>query len=353
MAHETDPERALRGMPGRRGWDRIVRSLEARGATGSELAGILDAIRAFEVHLGEHGLVWSDLSDRAAEAREPSVGGEDITEARRAAHAGAIGLYGVRTRLLLASYLVAPGAGEGTLSLGSFGLVDGLRRTRSGDAWPILQRPVIEEDGSAVSRHVSCGDVRGFPNLIACVSSSGLGGGVFERRRIGPRTEVVMFTGEARGDDRGIRAGFGEALLDLPFAASAVSEETGFGSVQLVTSFITPANVAVIEVLLHRDLEIEAEPAVSLLGTPIGPENFGDRRHAQLLPLEARCGRVVTRGLPHRFGSIARARTEGLRRVADALGRRPAEFTAYRLELPFPPVFASASLDFAIRAAGG
>lgn len=117
----------------------------------------------------------------------------------------------------------------------------------------------------------------------------------------------------------------------------------------LVTSFITPANVAVIEVLLHRDLEIEAEPTVSLLGTPIGPENFGDRRHALLLPLEARCGRVAARGLAHRFGAISRARTEGLRRVTEEIGRPSGEFTAYRLELPFPPVFASASVDFAIR----
>lgn len=196
MAHEADPGRGLRGMPGRRGWDRILRSLEEKGATAEELAGILAAIRAFGVHLGEHGLVWSDLGAGSVESREPSSGGEDIIEARRAAHAGAVGLYGVRARLLLASYLVAPGAEDGTLSLGSFGLVDGLQRTRPGDAWPILQRPVMEEDGSVRCRHVSCGDVRGFPNLIARVSSSGLGTGVLERRRTGPLTEVVMFTGD-------------------------------------------------------------------------------------------------------------------------------------------------------------
>lgn len=355
LVHEQDPRRAVRAMPGRRGWDRILTGLQTGGATGAELAAIRREVRAFEVFLGEQDLDWTLLvqAEREKVSNRTQDAAAAIIESRRLASEGAMGLYGLKSRLLLVSYVVAPGTSAGLVSLGSFGLIDGLQRTRAGDAWPIVQRPVIEEAGEARLYQRPCGDSIELPGLMTSISTPGIDQGTLFKDRLGERTEMVMFAGDMDAQNpgkEGFRVGFGECLLDRSFGASGSAET--FQPVQLLTSFLTPARLAVIELLVHRDLEIEADPTATLIGTPLGPENLSDRLHARLLPLEAECRSVTPSPLPKRFGPVGRARTEGLRRVCEPMGCRPSDVSTHRLELPHPPLFASVGVSFGLRTRG-
>jgi hypothetical protein len=355
LVHEPDPRRAVRAMPGRRGWDRILTGLQTGGATGAELAAIRREVRAFEVFLGEQDLDWTLLvqAEREKASNRTQDAATEIIESRRLASEGAMGLYGLKSRLMLVSYIVAPGASAGMVSLGSFGLIDGLQRTREGDAWPIVQRPVIEESGKTRSLHRPCGDSSEIPGLMTTISTPGIDQGTLFRQHLGERTEMVMFAGGMNEQDpgkAGFRVGFGECMLDRSFGSSESAE--AFHEVQLVTSFLTPSRLAVIELLVHRDLEVEADPTVTLIGTPLGPENLSERRHARLLPLEAECRPGTPSPLPKRFGPVGRARTEGLRRVCEPMGCRSSDCATFRLELPHPPLFASVGVSFGLRTRG-
>jgi len=351
LVQEETLDRVIRAMPGRRGWDRILTGLEARGATGSELAAIRREIRAFEAYLGQRNLDWTNLADARVDERDAAA--EEIAESRRLASEGAIALYGVKSRLLLVSYIIAPGSGADLMNLGSLGLVDGMQRTRSGDPWPIVQRPVIEEAGEARFRHRPCGDSPELPSLITGLSSPDIDREVLRRERFGDLTETITYTGDAASADQaggGHRICFGDCVLDLPFDAPASDGSSSEqGSFQLVTTFLNPARLAVLELLVHPDFSLDADPAISLVGTPLGPENLAERHRARLLPIETGCRPVTESALPRRFGPIARARTAGLRRVGEAMGCRPSEFATFRLELPHPPVFASAVMTIPAR----
>jgi len=132
----------------------------------------------------------------------------DQVELRRRAMDAAVNLYGVRSTSLVAGHVLAPGREAATISLGAYGLINGLRCLRTGPGWPIILRPVVEiDEGRAGIASSVVEDGARIPGLLPGVSSSDVLDHLTIERGDGP-VERVLFSGSPSGPDEGFRVAF-------------------------------------------------------------------------------------------------------------------------------------------------
>lgn len=335
---EEDPKTVLRAMPGRRGWQLILDGLERAGATDRQTVAIRREVRRLEEALLTQGNVLSTRSTAMLSGSEAgsatSTEAPDQVELRRRAMDAAVNLYGVRSTSLVAGHVLAPGREAATISLGAYGLINGLRCLRTGPGWPIILRPVVEiDEGRAGIASSVVEDGARIPGLLPGVSSSDVLDHLTIERGDGP-VERVLFSGSPSGPDEGFRVAFADAALDLPVPATASGRE-----VDLMVSVLTPSSTCVVEFLVHRDLRRDGEPMASLVGTPLEASNLAGRHRATRLPLDAGLTKATSWSLPRRVGPLGRPRKSAIDRICTLLGMARDEFDLFRCELEYPPLF--------------
>lgn len=341
IAHVADAAQALRAMPGGRGWPSLLSRLASRGASKAEIAAIRHEIARFDALLQGQGLDRHGLKALAAGAGTKSERAQ-IVAARRSTSRGAASLYGVHAKALLVAVLLAPGRRRGTLDSASVSIIEDLRRLRPGAPWPIMQHAITGGTVRRRGRGALAAD-SSMPALIREASTPGIVGCELSERT-DERGVTVVSLGDVRPAlRRGIRI------------ATAVSSRVGaFGEGEiepfdLSISFLVPADLAVIELFVHRDLARHTDPVASLIGTPIGPHNFERARLASRLPLEASF-HPCEAGVPApRVKAAADAYEVGVSKACGMLRVGIDEFDAFRVELPYPPAFAAAAASVELR----
>lgn len=342
IAHVADPAQALRAMPGGRGWPSLLSRLANRGASKTEIAAIRDEVARFDSLLTRRRLDRDGLKAIAASAAGSDSERGPIVAARRSASRGAAALYGVHAKMLLHSVLLAPGRRRGTLDSATVGIIDGLRRLRSGPPWPIMQYAVTSGTARRRGRGASAAD-NSMPALIREASTSGIVGCELTEHT-DPQGITVVSLGDVRPKHRqGLR---------VIVAESNCVGRFGDGEIEpfdLLTSFLFPADLAVIELLVHRDLVRHTEPVAALIATPIGAHNFQHARLASRLPLEASFRPCAAGVASPRVKAAANAYEIGVSKACGMLRVGIDDFDAFRVELPYPPAFAAASASVELR----
>jgi len=336
VAYVADPAAALRAMPGTRGWADLLRRLATRGATDAEIAAIRTEVDRFEALLRTRSIGRAEVDALAA-----GVGGTRgerarIVAARRSASRGAAALYGVHAKLLVISYLVAPGKRKGTIDLASVGIIEGLGRLRPGAPWPIVQHAVASDRQQALRHHRPLGDGGAMPGLIRSLSSPGIAGSELTEHTDASGVTTIRL-GDLRPEHRkGIRMVVADSMLGAQVGDDEVKP------IHLHSTFLHPADLAVIELLVHRKLPRHTDPVAALLGTPIVPQSLPQARLASRLPLEEVFRPCVAGSASPRARAVAGAYKEGVARACAALRSDVESFDAFRIELPYPPAFAVA-----------
>lgn len=342
IAHVADPAQALRAMPGGRGWTRLLSRLAKRSATAAEIDAIRHEVARFESLLRRQSLDRSSLKAIAATAAGTEAERTQILAARRAASRGAASLYGVHAKALLVTVLLAPGGQRGTLDSATVAIIEDLRRLRPGAPWPIMQYAVTSGTARRRSRRSLMAD-ESMPSLIREASTPGIMGCELTEHT-DERGVTVVSLGDVRPThSRGMRI---TAAESNHVGALGEAEIEPF---DLSISFLFPADLAVIELLVHRSLARHTDPVGSLIGTPVGPHNFEYTRLASRLPLEAsfrpcKCGVESPR-----LKAASDAYRVGLSKACSMLHGDVDDFDAFRIELPYPPAFAAASASVELR----
>lgn len=343
IAYVADPAQALRAMPGSRGWSDVLRCLAVRGATEAEVAAVRDAVDRFNELVRVRKLGREEFDALTAGAPGSEAERTQIVAARRSASRGSAAMYGVHAKLLLACFLVAPGRQPGSIDLANVGIIDGLRRLRPGAPWPIVQHAVATDQDETLRRHRPLGDGGTMPGIIRSLSSDGIvGQELAEHTDASGVTEIRL--GDVRPEHRsGIRVVIADSMIGNHLGEADVEP------IDIHATFLHPADLGVIELLVHRDLPRHTDPVALLLGTPIVPQVLPQARLASRLPLEATL-RPCTAGVASpKARAVVAAYGEALSRACAALGCSVGAFDAFRIELPYPPAFATASTSVEIR----
>ncbi|MHC4832974.1 MAG: hypothetical protein ACYTFH_03570 [Planctomycetota bacterium] len=341
IAHVADAAQAIRAMPGVQGWRKMLSQLEQRGAWASDLEAVREAVDEFESLLKARGVDRTMLRTLADGALDSSREAAGIRSSRRLATKAAARLYGLQAKTFLVSHVLSPGSRSGMLSLGIVAITEGLRRLRPGMPWPIVWNSVAIDESDELRRHTPLGDSKKLPNVVEAVSTPGIVGHELKEGFEKGRGRSIELCDVRPENDRGIRICTAENLSGIE-----VDRDQEFEQVSLHVSFLYPALSAVIEVLVHRDLHRHTEPASALLGSPLGVESMTDWQARTRLPLETSPREAPAGALPKALTELAPAYEEGLRRVIEAQGSGLEDFDLFRLEIPYPPMYATASLAF-------
>lgn len=341
LARVADPAQALQAMPGRRAWEDVFLRFERHGVAAAELASLRKALARIEP------LVFGRRANRTA-LRSMAAGGLDsagdlqaLRELRRATSRGNARLYGLQAGAIVLSWLIAPGARAGTVSLGVAGGMSGLRRFRPGVSWPLLQRSAVFDPRMKRQIHFTAlGDAAGLPTVIAGASTPKVAAAEL-RSGVRHGQETIEFADVAA--DRNGLVHFCHAEW-LPDAGGLDAGEVG--PVALATPVLVPAESIAFELRLHRAVARHTDPTVALFGTPVPIEQAGTVNEASRLPLEIEMKPIRSAGPPAREESFAAGLAQALRRVAKAQGSRIEEYEVHRVVLPHPPLFASIAGEF-------
>lgn len=343
IAHVADPAQALRAMPGGRAWPSLLSRLAKRGATAEEVAAIRREVERFEVLVQERSLDRQALKTIAAGAPGSERERAAIVAARRSASRGATSLYGIHAKTMLVAVLLAPGRPGDTLVSATLGIIDGLRRLRPGAPWPIMQHSVTSGSARGGARRAGPGKAGSLPTLLRDASTPGIAEHELTEQA-DPRGVTVVSLGDLREEHRGgIRVTAADSNRVGRFGDDEVEP------FELSISFLFPADLAVVDLLVHRDLARHTDPVASLIGTPIGPHNFEQARLASRLPLESAFRSIEAGVASHRMKAATEAYAAGLLEACKRLRRDLDEFEAFRFELPYPPAFAAASASVELR----
>ncbi|USN99780.1 MAG: hypothetical protein H6810_03730 [Phycisphaeraceae bacterium] len=145
----TDPHAVISNLPGTAGMDTILSAFEAAGAPEPHLTAAREAFGSFdrmvEVHVGDRSTLQLVLSSKAPRRVPP----EHLHQTRKMAFQGNSCIWGIQSRVRLASFFLAPNPNDpamlDTASLS--GMID-VRRLRSNASVPLLVRFAYNDDGS-------------------------------------------------------------------------------------------------------------------------------------------------------------------------------------------------------------
>lgn len=340
VAHAADPAVVLPELPGRQAWKEILVRLDDRGLLPKERKALREAFARLEP------IVFGRRADRAA-LRTMAAGGFDsessrqaFREIRRAATRGAATLYGVKTKTIVLTWIIAPGRRPHSVSFGLAGAMDGIARLRPDVPWTIMQRSVAVGSGGERVFYTPLGDDRRIPHLVRAFSTPGVSETTLRLERR-PDREMIDLCEVAPEQNGSLRIVHAELLPDAGTLEPGAPE-----MVPLVSPILTPADSVVFSFAFHRSTLPHSEPFASLLQMPIVLDLQQSFDLAMRVPLEVGMRRARGLGLPRRCAALEDGHREAFRRVTEAQGVKAEEFVHYRIDLPFPTPFSVVAGQF-------
>ena len=331
IAHSTDPAVVLRWLPGRVGWQEILRGLAARGASEAELVSLRAAIERLREAISSHQIRPSMLRSIAAGGLDSERLREGMIKARRDAGRAAATIYGIRAKAVLGGFALGAPDSKRRIALASFALTEGLARLRPGPAWPIFERTctfkgrdrrrLVSEHGEPEHR---------LPPLLDDLSTPGIAGTAI---RLGERSvPMTLDFDEPPEGETAIRASFLEVT---PNAGTMGRDER---NLNLRMPLKLPIGIAIFDVLLHRDLGLDALPAAAMYGTASMWGEDPAWGAGLRLPLESEAQIVESPALPRSLREAEATYRRLLERAVVRVRARLADFTIHRLAVSHPPM---------------
>jgi hypothetical protein len=342
LASSPDIAAALRALPGAKGWELICTGLERRDCPFALLASLRSAISALDREMRSVRVQPSMLRSMAAGALDSDAQLRKMRAARKRARQAAEVLFGVHAKAFLGAMLAGPPNARGVVDVAGVSLFEGLTRSRPGPAWPIFEGILM----SARTAHRPRPLVHGaIPGLMEEYCTEGAVNTAL--RTSGSKDYLVAFVAQAmQGRARGVRAAFGQ----LNPSAGSVTSRRRAGSRQTLHSnhlgliASAPVELAVFDMLLHRDIPVLADPVGALYGPPdpwpLGGISHGepDRLEAKRMMLDSDVERPRSLQLPAAAATLSVPWRGMLGCAAKALGHPLEDFVHFRLVVRDPPM---------------
>lgn len=335
----ADVFNAARFIPGAQGLNIVLRAAQKRGASKGLIASAKSAFGSFsdlvQTHAGSRRAFDMML---AAHVREEKARGDE--EHRRQMFEGGSYVWGVQTRVLQRLDILAPSKNPGMYDLASIrGFVD-LRRFRSDVPWRIgrgfsvddadnarveFRREPLDErqDGNAALDGLPL--LRDFCSkpLPAC-------------RRVelpNGASEYELVEG-AVGNTGLITCVTGELIRSF----EPRYRTQGFHDLALVLHMRTPSEIAVYDLLIHRDIfGRRIEPQLLMYGDLFSERIAPRYREADRLPMEEQIEYLGNGADGLALADVPQL-PELARFVLDRCGFDGPQFDAYRVRIKYPPI---------------
>lgn len=324
---------ALAAIPGSRGWE-IVLSKFANARVAPEQIGLIDsALKDFERQLADRHIDRSMLSGMAAAADDTEESRRQMLRLRKQASDAMAVILGVHVNARIGCYLLAPSRESGMVDLAAASLIVGLERRRPGPAWE-LYKPIHSYDANL--KPIG-GSARALvpgsrAPMIEDLSSPDI-----------TEAEIAMRDGVPGHFDFVGRAPTRHEPLTVTFAefADAVgpSRQRADDKVaEMAMPIAKPTSVAVLDILLHRDLPRSSDPTAALYASGAVVQRSSLARERLRLSLEASPSSPASMHVPEVSGTANERYYEVVRRMAATKSWDLAKFDCFRITVPHPPV---------------
>ncbi len=336
FAHCPDPFRAARLLPTPGGLRTFVAAARSAGAEPEVVEAIEAAGRACEQLSARHAGGREGL-DLLAEGCASEGDPDFEAEVRRQAFQGNAFIWGVRSRLFLATIVLAPSPSrEGWFDCAQVRGLYGLQRMRPGVRWT-LNHSVVRDEGLATAPRrepldpeaaARAGGVPLLGRFTACgagIERTARGTELYDRIAPGPVGQL--------GEEQVVT---GEVMRELsPTRTDRENRRAFFG-----TAVRTPTELLVMDQFVHRSLFPGVERRLCVFGE-LSDQSTTDE--TDLLPVTASIQSLPAGprvpGVPE-----APRYAELLAHVFDRMGFPQEEFELHRVRIPYPPVPSSVLL---------
>jgi hypothetical protein len=342
VANSADLPSLLRALPGDAGWVLVFEALERTGRCEPEMISALrTAVSALASRISEEQLDPAALRAIGSGSLESATERRAMLRSRRASFTASKQIYGVYAKARIGAFLVAPSTepGEPMVDLAALTIFEGLDRTRPGPPFPFYHR--IRTHQAEVSGTRLGGDLMpsDLAPMIPALSSEAI---VPEEVRVGPLSKGVQsdyfeFVRRSRRRLGPLRVAFAECSRRV--ASPFVHGSDTHAELRMPTAM--PVETVVFDVLIHRDLPLGSEPAASLYGHAADHSRATVWHENHRLPLEGDCSETGSLRLPQSFSEVRSAYDDLLSLGAETIGVPLANFRAYRVVVPWPPMHSS------------
>ncbi|MDI9404011.1 MAG: hypothetical protein QM516_09070 [Limnohabitans sp.] len=347
IAQSSDPFAAVRHLPGNAGWKIAMDSMARAGSPAARIAA---ADASFEAAI-RLGTAWA--GDRKAFDMMAAglAAGSDLridVEHRRQLYFGGSYVWGVRARLAMRFDVLGPAAKKGLLDCATVrGFVD-LERLRADAAWQFEAPFVFDDRATKVVQHrtepLESADAHtplGLP-LLPSLSSTPIP----ELRPTTASKGIHAF--EIPETGVGIEGRFTIFQGSILRAVQPMQRSKRHHGIFQLFKQRTPVERAVFDLLVHESLLEDAQLPEAILysdlhRTPDSPVHQLKDRLPAGLGVES-LGSAARRNKLEGFDDYAKLSAL----VFEKTGWKPAEFRAFRVAAPYPPVPSTLVLEMQI-----
>lgn len=328
-------------IPGPAGIDKIISGLEQAGTP----ARIIDRVKnAFD---GFSQMVELHTTDRASlELMLDSWienGSDPLEKSRKLAYQGNSGIWGIQAACRLSCHILAPNPAQPALldyvQVGGFVNV---QRLRPIPAWPLLRLRAFNDDGSPATANME--PLAESPDPAAPL--------LLREFFAGNHPSVHLLR-----DDRGIvyeledgpvgRTGIFSAYYGYIDRGALTRYRDNHNQIGELLSIVnTPIETFVFDLLVHKDMADQIDPKALVYGRASGLMDDHERRDERLLlPLTEEL-RTMRAGLSGLATPLVPRYPELVATAFERGGWDLADFSGWRLMLPFPPMPSTVSVRF-------
>jgi len=344
IAFCTESVDALSAMPGSRGWEIALQGLATAGADAEAVARVRAAHLAFERALLDGRIDRKTLAGMVAALADNDSGRRQILRMRKSATESSALLYGAHMVARIGAYLVMPSRSKpGFVDLAALTILEGIERRRPGNPWPIYTPMFRHPTGSlamqlATELALDADDKGGFRSLVRSLSSPDLGRDEIAPSAI-PGSRAITFLSRSASRGAPLRLAFAESL---PAAGSAYATP-GDEEVYMGLPPGTPCDMAVFDVLIHRDVARGSDPesrySLRQISSNSSPDEISAAMHEHNeLPVDAEVTRPESLRLAGMLSSANSAYEALAGRATQAFGYRASDFEIFRTAVEYPPV---------------
>ena len=343
-----DPLEAVPLVPGGEGLGILLAAMEAAGAAAPALADVrarmADFDRMIETHVGDRGTLEL-LMDGITRTGKP------LELSRKLAFRGNSGVWGIQARVRSMTQFLAPNARNPAML--DFAIVAGwhdIRRLRSAQGWPVFRflkqgREGTELTAPRVIEPVEPPAAPDDPSLMMRSFCSPPDAAV---RTVRTESSVQHELADGPIGQRGAMTlvfGLIERAAHSRYAEQP-DGETEWGEMSALVTM--PAEHLMIDLLVHRDLMDGFEPEAVVYGRPFGtlPLDHASREHYRL-PIEGTLDRLDPAG-GGMASDLVPDEDRIVRTTVARAGWRLEDFTAFRVQVQYPPMPSTVMVRYAL-----
>lgn len=324
---------ALSAIPGSRGWEIVLGKFANARVAPEQIALIDSALKDFEKQLADRHIDRGMLSGMAAAVDDTEESRRQMLRLRKQASDAMAVILGVHVNARVGCYMLAPSNVSGMVDLAAASVIVGLERRRPGPAWELF-RPIHSYDANLKP-------IGGSKSVLAPGSRAPM---VEDLSSANISEAEIAMRDDAPGQFDFIgRAPTRHEPLTVCFAefANAVGPARKRGNdtvAEMAMPITKPTSVAVLDILLHRDLARSSDPGAALYASGAAVQRTPTARERLRLSLETSPSRPASLHVPEVSGSANERYYELVRRMAENKSWDLAKFDCFRITVPHPPV---------------